>query len=80
MMDHHLQSNKTKLEADILTLIHLVGHFVKLPPASSQVIFLDDPIAENILKGVLLQHIIFHAFIIPSNITTSQPNYVAYYI
>ena len=41
--------------------------------------FLDGPIAKNILKGVLLQHVKFYAFIIkwtiPSNITTSQPNY-----
>ena len=39
----------------------------------------DGPIAENILKGVLLQHVKFHAFIIkctiPSYITTSQHNY-----
>ena len=40
--------------------------------------FFDGPIAKNILKGVLLQHVKFHAFIIkwtiPSYITTSQPN------
>ena len=38
----------------------------------------DGPIDRNILKGVFLQHVKFHAFIIkltiPSYITTSQPN------
>ena len=44
--------------------------------------FFAGPIAKNILKGVLLQHVKFHAFIIkwtiPSYITTSQPNYIDY--
>ena len=50
--------------------------------AASQVTghFCDGPIAKNILKGVLLQHVKFHAFIIKrtilSYITTSQPNYI----
>ena len=49
--------------------------------AASQVAghFCDGPIAKNILKGVLLQYVKFHAFIIKwtilSYITTSQPNY-----
>ena len=41
--------------------------------------FFDGTKAKNILNGVLLQHVKYHAFIIkwtiPSYITTSQPNY-----
>ena len=43
--------------------------------------FFDGPIAKNIFKGVLLQHVKFHVFIIKwtisSYITTSQPNYIS---
>ena len=41
--------------------------------------FFGGPMAKNILKGVILQHVKLHAFIIkwtiPSYITTSQSNY-----
>ena len=44
--------------------------------------FFIGPIVKNILKGVLLQQVKFHAFIIkwtiPSYITTSQPNYISH--